>query len=118
MARGPTGLALAGGTVLRYVDFGPGSDSIMHRTQSLDYGIVVEGAVVAVFDSGEEHLMQRGDVCVQRATMHSWRNPSQTEWCRMIFVLQDAKPLFVGDTRYKEEGVGTLENLPPSGNDD
>lgn len=118
MAQGKTGLALGGGTVLRYVEFAPGTDCIMHRTQSLDYGIVTEGSIVAVFDSGEEHLMHRGDVCIQRATMHSWRNPSKTEWARMIFSLQDAKPLFVGETRYKEEGVGPMDNLPPSGNDD
>lgn len=89
---------------------------MMHRTQSLDYGIVTEGSVVAVFDSGEEHLMHRGDVCVQRATMHAWRNPSETEWARMIFSLQDAKPLFVGEERFKEAGVG--DGVPPSGNDD
>lgn len=117
MASGSTGLALGGGTVLRYVEFAPGTDSIMHRTQSLDYGIVTEGSIIAAFDSGEEHLMHKGDVCIQRATMHSWRNPSKTEWCRMIFSLQDAKPLFIGETRYKEEGVGTIDNLPPSGND-
>lgn len=94
----------------------PYAKCMMHRTQSLDYGIVTEGSVVAVFDSGEEHLMHKGDICVQRATMHAWRNPSETEWTRMIFSLQDAKPLFVGEERFKEAGVG--DQLPPSGNDD
>ncbi|ROW09739.1 hypothetical protein VMCG_02379 [Cytospora schulzeri] len=106
-----TGLALKGGTVLRYVEY----TCMMHRTQSLDYGIVTEGSVVAVFDSGEEHVMHRGDVMVQRATMHAWRNPSKTDWTRMIFSLQDAKPLFVGEERFKEAGV---DNMAPSGNDD
>lgn len=89
---------------------------MMHRTQSLDYGIVMEGSVVAVLDSGEEHLMHRGDVMVQRATMHAWRNPSETQWARMIFSLQDAQPLFIGEERFKEAGVG--DGVPPSGNDD
>lgn len=89
---------------------------MMHRTQSLDYGIVTEGNVVAVFDSGEERLMHRGDVCVQRATMHAWRNPSETEWARMIFILQDVKPLYVGEERMREAGVDS--NMPPSGNDE
>lgn len=84
MAQGATGLALAGGTVLRYVEFAPGYECVMHRTQSVDYGIVTNGEVVAKFDSGEERLMHAGDVCIQRGTMHSWKNNSETEWARMI----------------------------------
>lgn len=87
----------------------------MHRTESLDYGIVTEGSVLALFDSGEEQVMHRGDVMVQRATMHAWKNASETEWARMIFSLQDAKPLFIGEERFKEAGVDTL---PASGNDE
>lgn len=118
VAQGPeaTGLALKGGTVLRYVEFSPGYTCMMHRTQSLDYGIVMEGSVVAVLDSGEEHPMNKGDIMVQRATMHAWKNPSNTEWARMLFCLQDTKPLFVGEERLKEAGVD--DSLPPSGNDD
>ncbi|KAF3767550.1 hypothetical protein M406DRAFT_345500 [Cryphonectria parasitica EP155] len=114
MAKGATGLALGGGTVLRYVDFAPGYQAVMHRTQSVDYGIVTAGSIIAGFDSGEEHLMQTGDVCVQRATMHSWRNPSDTEWARMIFCLQDAKPLFVGEERLKEADLGKELGVRPS----
>jgi len=114
---GKLGLVSGGGTVLRYVDFGPGYTCMMHRTQSVDYGIVMEGQIVSVLDSGEEQLMGRGDVMVQRATMHAWKNPSQTEWARMIFVLQDCKPLFVNGKRFGEDlGRGT-EGIPGSGND-
>lgn len=88
---------------------------MMHRTQSLDYGVVMEGSVVALLDSGEEQVMHRGDVMVQRATMHAWRNRSETDPARMLFCLQDTKPLFVGEERFKEAGI---EDLPPSGNDD
>lgn len=88
----------------------------MHRTTSLDAGVVMEGSVVAVLDSGEEHLMNKGDVMVQRATMHAWRNPSSTEWARMLFCLQDCKPLFIGEERMREAGVSG--DVPPSGNDD
>lgn len=116
-ASGKLGLVSGGGTVLRYVDFAPDYTCMMHRTQSVDYGIVVEGEVESIMDSGETQLMKRGDVMVQRATMHAWRNPSKTEWCRMIFVLQDCKPLFVAGERFGEDlGRGT-EGLPPSGND-
>ena len=117
-ASGKLGLVSQGGTVLRYVDFAPDYTCMMHRTQSVDYGIVVEGQIESVLDSGETQLMQRGDVMVQRATMHAWRNPSKTEWARMIFVLQDCKPLFIGGERFGEDlGRGT-EGLPPSGNDE
>ncbi|KAI7497437.1 hypothetical protein KC367_g5893, partial [Hortaea werneckii] len=116
-AGGKLGLVSGGGTVLRYVDFAPGYECMMHRTQSVDYGIVLEGTIVSVLDSGEEQEMKRGDVMVQRATMHAWRNPSTTEWARMIFCLQDCKPVFVGGQRFGEDlGRGT-EGVPASGND-
>lgn len=113
----PIGLVTKGGTVLRFVDFAPGYECMMHRTQSLDYGIVLEGEIVSVLDSGEETVMRRGDVMVQRATMHSWRNDSPTKWARMIFCLQDVKPLVVGGQRLGEDlGRGT-KDVPASGND-
>lgn len=59
----------------------------MHRTESLDYGIVVMGEVECILDSGEKKRMGVGDVCVQRGTMHAWRNCSESGWARMVFVL-------------------------------
>ncbi|KAF2674930.1 hypothetical protein BT63DRAFT_24285 [Microthyrium microscopicum] len=97
----PPGLSVSNGTVLRHVDFEPGVTSAMHRTVSLDYGILLEGQIEAVLDSGEARLMKRGDVCVQRGTMHAWRNPSPTEWARMVFVLQTCEPV-----EFKGEKVG------------
>ncbi|KIX04859.1 uncharacterized protein Z518_05730 [Rhinocladiella mackenziei CBS 650.93] len=117
MSGGKLGLVNPHGTVCRVVDFAPGFESIMHRTQSLDYGIVLEGSVELILDSGERKLMQRGDVAVQRATMHAWKNPSDTDWARMIFVLQDCEKLEVGGTVLKEDLGRGLEGLPPSGND-
>ncbi|KAK3052166.1 hypothetical protein LTR09_006758 [Extremus antarcticus] len=118
MESGKLGLVSGGGTVLRYVDFAPDYTCMMHRTQSVDYGIVVEGQIESVLDSGETQLMGRGDVMVQRATMHAWRNPSKTEWARMIFVLQDCKPLFIKGERFGEDLGRGAEGLPPSGNDE
>lgn len=82
------GLVNPSGTVIRCVDFAPGYACQMHRTSSLDYGIVLEGEIEMLLDSGERHQMKRGDVAVQRATQHQWRNKSSTEWARMMFVLQ------------------------------
>jgi len=102
------GLEHKNGTVCRHVDFSPEYTCFMHRTQSLDYGIVLEGEVEMILDSGEVKLMKRGDVAVQRATMHAWRNPSKTEWARMVFVLQDCEKVVV-----KGEALGNAYVLPP-----
>ena len=89
------GLVNKNGTVCRIVDFAPGVAPLMHRTQSLDYGVVLEGTMEMLLDSGETSLLHRGDVAVQRATMHGWRNPNPTEWARMLFVLQDCQPVII-----------------------
>jgi hypothetical protein len=56
-----------------------------HKTESLDYAVVLEGEIVAMMDQGET-VMLPGDVLVQRATNHSWSNRSGRN-CRMLFVL-------------------------------
>jgi len=110
------GLVNPGGTVCRMVDFSPGYTCLMHRTQSLDYGIILEGSIEMVLDSGETRLMHRGDVAVQRATMHAWRNTSQTEWARMIFVLQECEKVeIMGEKKGEDLGHGA-QGLAPSQN--
>jgi hypothetical protein len=110
------GLVNPRGTVFRCVDFAPGYACGMHRTQSLDYGIVLEGEVDMVLDSSDERFpLKRGDVAVQRATQHQWVNRSKTQWARMMFVLQDCKPLTVAGQEMKED-LGEISELPPSGN--
>ncbi|KAL2128907.1 hypothetical protein VTI74DRAFT_8485 [Chaetomium olivicolor] len=102
----PPGLTVSGGTVLRYVDMPPGALSPMHRTVSLDYGVVLEGEVDLVLDSGETRAMKRGDICIQRATMHAWRNRSDTEWARMLYVLQPVQPTTVAGKELTEDYGG------------
>lgn len=90
------------GTVLLMVDFAPGHVSFMHRTQSLDYGVVIEGDMELKLDSGEARSLKRGDVVVQRGTNHAWRNTSETEWGRMLFVLQHCNAVEIGDKKLEE----------------
>ena len=52
----------------------------MHRTQSVDYGIVLEGEIWRVLDDGETPMRQ-GDVFIQRGTNHAWSNRSSGK-CR------------------------------------
>jgi len=100
------GLVVSGGTVLRHVDIPPDTACTMHRTVSLDYGCVLEGEVECLLDSGEKRLMKRGDVAIQRGTMHQWINHSKTEWTRMLFVLQESKPLKLAGEAVGEELAG------------
>ncbi|KAF2728090.1 hypothetical protein EJ04DRAFT_516842 [Polyplosphaeria fusca] len=109
----PPGIVIHNGTVLRFVDVGPGHLSPMHRTVSLDYGVVIEGDIELVLDSGETRQMKRGDVAIQRGTMHAWRNNSQTEWARLMFVLQHCKPVEVKGQELSED-YGSMKGVPAS----
>jgi quercetin dioxygenase-like cupin family protein len=77
-----------GGTKIRINEFPPGVVSPVHRTQSVDYGIVLSGEVVLVLDDAET-VLRTGDVVVQRGTNHRWENRSP-ETARMAFILIDA----------------------------
>lgn len=60
---------------------------LMHRTESIDYGVVIEGELTLVLDDSEV-LLRPGSVVVQRGTNHAWANRSG-KMCRMLFVLID-----------------------------
>jgi uncharacterized cupin superfamily protein len=60
---------------------------LMHRTESVDYGVVIEGEMTLVLDDSEV-LLPQGSVVVQRGTNHAWANRSGKP-CRMLFVLVD-----------------------------
>lgn len=110
----PPGLSIPGGSVVRVVDMGPGLTSPMHRTVSLDYGVVLEGEVWLILDSGEEKLMRRGDISVQRGTNHAWRNASKTSWARMMYVLLESEPLEISGQKLGED-LGDMANVRKSG---
>lgn len=107
------GITIPGGTVLRLVDMKPGATSPMHRTVSLDYGVVLEGEVELILDSGEVRLLKRGDVAIQRGTNHAWRNASQESWARMLYVLQEAEPMEIGG-KILDEDYGGMPGVRPS----
>lgn len=110
---GNLGLVNPGGTVCRYVDFAPGNKPIMHQTVSLDYGIVLEGEIEMELDSGEKKLLKRGDIAIQRGTKHAWRNPSETEWARLLFVLQASENVVI-DGKVLKEVIPSEANIQPS----
>lgn len=91
----------------------PEALSPMHRTVSLDYGIVLMGDIELVLDSGETKQMKVGDVCIQRGTNHAWRNTSKTNWARMMYVLQPSLPVEIGGKPLEEE-LGHMEGVRKS----
>lgn len=115
----PPGVVVSGGSVCRIVDMQPYAVSPMHRTVSLDYGVVLEGEVELVLDSGETRLMKRGDVAVQRGTNHAWKNVTpdvidpvtsekKGQWARMLYVLMPSGEIEVDGKRLSEvvDGIG------------
>src|ERR1044071_8909715 len=88
------GTTLTNGTVFRVIEFGPGVAPRNHRTDSIDYAVVMSGEIDMELDDSVVHL-KAGDVLVQRGTIHNWVNRG-TEPCVMAFVLIDAKPVEVG----------------------
>ena len=79
------GTSLANGSVLRIARYEPGVSERWHRTDSLDYGIVLAGDLWMQLDTGDVHL-KPGDVVIQRGTIHNWENRG-TEPCVMAFIL-------------------------------
>jgi quercetin dioxygenase-like cupin family protein len=79
------GTSLANGSVLRIARYEPGVSERWHRTDSLDYGIVLSGELWMQLDAGDVHL-QAGDVVIQRGTIHNWENRG-TEPCVVAFIL-------------------------------
>ncbi|KAL1897606.1 hypothetical protein Sste5346_003912 [Sporothrix stenoceras] len=108
------GVTISTGTVLRVVNIRPGSTAPMHRTVSLDYGVVIEGEIELILDSGAKRLMQRGDMSVQRGTNHTWRNTSDTEWARMLYVLQPAEPVVLAGGQVLTEDTHSIPGVRSS----
>jgi quercetin dioxygenase-like cupin family protein len=88
------GTTLANGTVFRVIEFAPGVAARNHRTDSIDYIVVMSGEIDMELDGSTVHL-KAGDVMVQRGTIHNWVNRG-TEPCVLAVVLVDAKPVEAG----------------------
>ena len=79
------------GSVFRIVEYGPGVAARNHRTESIDYAVVMAGEIDMDIDGATVHLRQ-GDVLVQRGTIHNWNNRG-TVPCVIAFVLIAAAPV-------------------------
>lgn len=90
---GASSTTLPNGTVFRVVEFQPGNAPRVHRTDSIDYAVVISGEIDMELDDTTVHV-KAGDVIVQRGTVHNWVNRG-TQPCTIAFALIDAKPVEV-----------------------
>src|ERR1700724_599830 len=79
------------GTVIRITEFAPGAPKFMHRTETVDYALLLSGECDLELDSGEVVHMKPGDLVVQRGTMHAWVNNGSAP-AVFAFILIDADP--------------------------
>ncbi|HZC81183.1 MAG TPA: cupin domain-containing protein [Nitrospiraceae bacterium] len=83
-----------GGTTFRINEWAPGHARFTHRTETMDYAIVLSGEIDLEVDSGEVVHLKPGDIVVQRGTMHTWVNKGSVP-AVTAFILIDAKPVEV-----------------------
>jgi quercetin dioxygenase-like cupin family protein len=85
---------LDNGTIFRIIEFAPGLAARNHRTDSIDYIVVISGEIDMDLDGTMVHL-KAGDVMVQRGTIHNWINRG-TAPCVLAVILVDAKSVEAG----------------------
>jgi quercetin dioxygenase-like cupin family protein len=78
------------GSVFRILQVMPGKKPFMHRTDTIDYALVLEGECVMLLDDGEEVALSAGDILIQRGTWHGWANRSDKP-CKLAFILIGAR---------------------------
>ena len=98
------GLTINNGSVIRIVDMLPGKQSPMHRTNSIDYGIILSGEIELELDDGAKRTVREGGIVIQRGTNHLWRNITDRP-CRIAFILIEAPA-------YEHDGVPLPEHKP------
>jgi len=67
----------------------PGTRGIMHRTETIDYGIILSGSMTLIMEDGET-ILNTGDVYVQRGSNHAWYNHTN-DFCRLAVIMIDSK---------------------------
>ncbi len=83
-----------GDTTFRINEWAPGHARITHRTETLDYAIVLSGEIDCELENGEAVHLKSGDVMIQRGTIHTWVNRGSVP-AVTAFIMIDAKPVDV-----------------------
>jgi len=83
-----------GDSALGVLDVAPnptGQEGPMHRTNTLDQIIILEGEMEFTLNNGEKRIFKKGDIVIQRGCWHSWKNTSKTEGARMLAFVTGGK---------------------------
>ena len=83
------------GSVFRIIEFKPGVEQRVHRTDTIDYIVVMSGEIDMELEAGNEVHLTAGDVMVQRGTVHNWINRG-SESCVVAVILIHSKPVEAG----------------------
>jgi mannose-6-phosphate isomerase-like protein (cupin superfamily) len=94
---------LPNGTIFRINKFDPGVSPRMHRTDTIDYAIIMSGEIDMEMDDGLMVHLEAGDVLIQRGTVHNWINKGP-EPCIVAFILIDAKPVEIDGKKLNAVG--------------
>ena len=94
MGRRTLGTTVPNGTIFRILEFSPGLAARNHRTDSIDYIVVLSGEIDMELDDTTVHL-KAGDTMVQRGTIHNWVN-NGTAPCVLAVILVHAKSVESG----------------------
>jgi quercetin dioxygenase-like cupin family protein len=90
-------------------DLPPGAEVPMHRTVSLDCGVILDGEIELQLDSGETKILKKGDMVVQRGTAHGWKNVTPLEsnggWSRMFFAVMASEKIKSADGKELQFGI-------------
>ncbi|KAJ7268164.1 hypothetical protein B0H12DRAFT_1010178 [Mycena haematopus] len=93
-----------GGVVFCTTDIQPGGSAPMHRTQSVDYAVVLSGEIVFALDNGEEKTVRAGEFVVQRGANHAMHNRTGAP-CRIAVVMVSAEKIVLENGKILEEAV-------------
>lgn len=97
------GTAIPNGAVFRVIDYAPMVGPRRHRTESVDFAVIMSGRIWMQLDDGEEVVLNAGDILVQRGTIHNWINRG-TEVCRIAFVILSSTPIQTSEGELRAEG--------------
>jgi quercetin dioxygenase-like cupin family protein len=92
------------GVAFCITDIQPGGSAPMHRTQSVDYAVVLNGEIVLALDNGDEKTVKAGDFMVQRGANHAWHNRTG-EVCRIAVVMVGTEKIALESGKVLEETV-------------
>ncbi|KAK6971728.1 cupin-2 domain-containing protein [Favolaschia claudopus] len=92
------------GVLFCITDIQPGGSAPMHRTQSIDYAVVLSGEIVLALDGGEEKTVKAGEFMVQRGVNHAWHNRTE-EVCRIACVMAGTEKIVLEDGKVLEQTV-------------